>query len=178
MCMLNITQRVYCRILQALQQLPCCVFRILLIRNPAAKIVVLVPNVTLTKQHEREYIKAGFADAGFAVGGFSSENQMTPLKWLGILHNYSVIIATAQSLLNCMVEGPANFDQLLLLIIDEAHHAKKNSPFNQVMELYRAIPVQQRRTKVRCTLLHDLTATIERKLVSIVQLLQPNCTNH
>lgn len=44
---------------------------------------------------------------------------------------------TPQILLNCLNDAYFHLRNIALIIFDEAHHARKNHPYNHVMEIYR-----------------------------------------
>lgn len=53
-----------------------------------------------------------------------------------------VLIMTAQIFLNVLRHGFVNLQHICLLIFDECHHARKNHPFNMIMqEFYHCTPV-------------------------------------
>jgi endoribonuclease Dicer len=44
---------------------------------------------------------------------------------------------TPQILLNGLNNGYLGLEMIALIIMDEAHHARKNHPYNHIMEVYR-----------------------------------------
>lgn len=70
---------------------------------------------------------------------WSSEN------WKAIYANVDVLVVTAQVLYDLLVHGFVSLRQINLLIFDEAHHCRKNHPFNGIMrEFYDHTPADQR----------------------------------
>ena len=49
--------------------------------------------------------------------------------WKEIFTENMAIVCTAEILYQCLMHSFITFDQINLLIFDEAHHAKKNHPY-------------------------------------------------
>lgn len=92
-------------------------YRLALTREPRSKIVVIVPTVPLSKQHEGEFLAHGFGEQGWGVESYSSENSISRSTWMSVLEERSVMIMTAQLLLNLLDECVASISQIDLLVI-------------------------------------------------------------
>ncbi|KAF4583142.1 Dicer-like protein 1 [Ophiocordyceps camponoti-floridani] len=65
--------------------------------------------------------------------------------WDQQLATYMVFVCTAQILLDCLSSGFVSMNQVNLIILDEAHHTKKNHPYARIIkDHYRRQPEAQR----------------------------------
>jgi endoribonuclease Dicer len=56
--------------------------------------------------------------------------------WDNQFDAHSVVVCTAQILLDCLDNGFISMSQISLLVFDEAHHAKKNHPYARIMKFH------------------------------------------
>ncbi|KZF23112.1 hypothetical protein L228DRAFT_219379 [Xylona heveae TC161] len=69
--------------------------------------------------------------------------------WQQHFEENMVIVCTADVLYNCLSHSFLNMSQINLLILDEAHHAKKNHPYARIiMDFYLSEPDETRRPKI------------------------------
>ena len=63
--------------------------------------------------------------------------------WRTVLEKHQIIVSTPQPLLDALRHGYVNIGRdISLLVFDEAHHAVRNDPYNQIMkEFYFRVPV-------------------------------------
>lgn len=66
-------------------------------------------------------------------------------QWHYIFDNLDVLVMTGQIFFNLLVHGFLSMDQVLLLIFDECHHARKFHPYCNIMrDFYMHTPVKNR----------------------------------
>lgn len=56
--------------------------------------------------------------------------------WGDIMDKHMIVVCTAAILLKCLYHSYIRMDQINLLIFDEAHHAKKNHPFAEIIKQF------------------------------------------
>ncbi|KAL4856329.1 Endoribonuclease Dicer 1 [Chlorella vulgaris] len=111
--------------------------------NPAARVVFLAPTVPLVQQQTAVFLSwPSFESGMFHVTGSSSDNPVSARKWTAAFH---VVVATPQLLLNVLEAGAAHFTQLVLLVLDECHHAQADHPMAKVRRHYHK---SERKTQV------------------------------
>lgn len=104
--------------------------------NPAAKVVMLVPEVVLATQQAATFIKGGVAGAA----AFSGANESLNIGNWGIkLTLHSVLVCTPQVLVNVLEKQPGALQQVQLLVLDEVHHTSKDHPYAKVLRTWRQL---------------------------------------
>ncbi|XP_061557583.1 probable ATP-dependent RNA helicase DHX58 isoform X2 [Phycodurus eques] len=107
-------------------------------KTTGGKVVVLVTKVHLVKQH---YSKEFFPCLGgdYTVTAVSSDSEEK--DFLGkVLRNTDVLVCTAQILLNALSSDEetkhVDLSDITLLVVDECHHTRKETVYNNIMRLY------------------------------------------
>lgn len=71
--------------------------------------------------------------------------QHDPGKWSKEFEECDVMVMTPQVFLDAMLHAHWSMTQVALLVFDEAHHTRKNNPYNQIMrEFYHTLPSRYR----------------------------------
>lgn len=70
------------------------------------------------------------------VHGAMAELVNTKQYWEALFSDNMVIVCTAQVLLDCLTNGFIKMNRINLLILDEAHHTKKNHPYAKIMKYH------------------------------------------
>lgn len=96
----------------------------------------LVPAVPLVNQ-QAEYLRYNCDLVVTEVYGALGVDKWGKQKWEGLVETSDVIVMTPQILLNSLNNAYLGLDSIALIIFDEAHHARKNHPYNHIMEVYR-----------------------------------------
>jgi endoribonuclease Dicer len=76
---------------------------------------------------------------GCPVGDYNGNNPLTAEEWPQALENHSMMVFTAQVLLNVLQKQPAALSQVDLLVLDEAHHARGGSPYTGIMNIHNQL---------------------------------------
>ena len=103
---------------------------------------MLVPEVVLAAQQAAAFVRHGGV-APDRVGAFSSERPLTAAGWPRHLAAHDVLIATGQSLLNVLAARPRALEDVGLLILDECHHTRGESPYAAVMARWRRLRAER-----------------------------------
>lgn len=77
------------------------------------------------------------ANLPFSVARISGDTQPAQAEqeyWSKLFDEHQIVVCTAQVLLDCLDYGFITFEQINLLIFDEAHHAKKDHPYASIMK--------------------------------------------
>lgn len=91
-------------------------------RNALAKIIVVVKQVGLAEQQAGEFVNNGFSQlngfggSAWRVGAFHGDNRLNSANWHQTLTDYSVLVMTAQILVNVLDQNVARMDQIALLV--------------------------------------------------------------
>ncbi|CAN8072049.1 unnamed protein product [Agarophyton chilense] len=132
-------------------------------RNPVPlkQVVFVVHRVALVPQQAS--VLQSVLPPGHRVGVFygdRSGDDWSSSEWIHKLRSKTVLVMTAQILLNLLRHGIVNIQDLALLILDEVHHATGNHPYSRIfVEFYHTIPQDCPRPRV-----FGMTATpIKRK---------------
>ncbi|KFA55275.1 hypothetical protein S40293_04968 [Stachybotrys chartarum IBT 40293] len=70
------------------------------------------------------------------VHGAMAEVVNTKEYWETLFSDNMVLVCTAQVLLDCLTNGFIQMNGINLLILDEAHHTKKNHPYAKIMKYH------------------------------------------
>src|SRR6218665_3898874 len=95
-----------------------------------------------------------FLQSGILVGSVD-ENQL--LKDV-LLLPYSLIVLTAQKLINALDGGSVKIEKFGMLIMDECHHTDLNHPYNKIMRFYHTL--RQKNPDVQLPMIVGLTASL------------------
>ncbi|GAA5833456.1 hypothetical protein JCM9279_001530 [Rhodotorula babjevae] len=72
-------------------------------------------------------------------------NLCSEKEWEWNFKHYDCLVVTAQLILDSLAHGFLKMDQISLLVLDEAHHAKSNHPFASILrDFYHRAPKHQR----------------------------------
>lgn len=96
------------------------------------KIFFLVPKVPLVGQ-QKSFIDS--QTAGLKIGGYVGEmgvDLWDRPKWLKELQEHDVFVMTPAILLRLLTHAYISMKQISLLVVDEAHHVRGNSPEAQI----------------------------------------------
>ncbi|KAJ8468915.1 hypothetical protein ONZ45_g17069 [Pleurotus djamor] len=125
----------------------------------------LAPTVTLCEQQKNVLAIALPAAIGFISGASEPDQWKDKALWESLLKTNKVVVSTPQVLLNAMRHGYVSMGRdISLIVFDEAHHAVRDEPYNQIMrEFYFFLParvpgIDYRVTNVRPMIL-GLTAS-------------------
>ena len=79
-----------------------------------------------------------FCGGAASVNFYSSDNPLPVHAWEAKLAATSVLVMTAQILLNLLRAGSARLPQIAFLVFDECHHAQqaKDHPYTQIARVY------------------------------------------
>ncbi|DBA88746.1 TPA: hypothetical protein ACH3X1_004165 [Trebouxia sp. C0004] len=124
---------------------------LLLQKTPEAKIVFLATTVALAQQQAGVFQRADCIKRQSArVECLVKSSSMTDKRWRMAIRLDSVLIMTAQQLLNNLHAKAAHLQQIDLLVLDECHHCWKDSPYNHIMQHYykKLSPQEQAHTRV------------------------------
>ena len=100
-------------------------------QNLAKKVVFIVPTRPLAEQQAKELQK--LIPGAKVESSIGDEGGMT-IK--DVLPHDDIIVCTAGKLLNEIKESLVDFRDLGLMVLNECHHARKNSPYAKMMEKY------------------------------------------
>ncbi|KAF8590501.1 hypothetical protein K439DRAFT_1403599 [Ramaria rubella] len=117
--------------------------------TPARKIYAfIVPRVPLVEQ-QRDFIAAQLplTVRGY-YGALVDPWQHDPVRWAQEFKECDVMVMTAQVFLDAMLHAHWSMEQVALLVFDEAHHARKNNPYNQILQDFYHTCDPQHRPKV------------------------------
>ncbi|XP_064630359.1 ATP-dependent RNA helicase DHX58-like isoform X2 [Lineus longissimus] len=116
-------------------------------RDPGKrKVIFLACEVALANQQNKQFEKFLSPEfKSFVIsGGAESGDKVPPIKLL--LHDYDIIVMTAQLLVNAMMSPKAakfdnvmdlvKFDDFSMMIFDECHHTARDHPYNLIMTRY------------------------------------------
>ena len=93
----------------------------------------LVASVTLVyQQHAVLDIELDHKIA--RVCGADNTDNWNKKKWMQLLNDHKVIVATADILHQCLAHSYITMPQINLLIFDEAHHTKKNHAYARIVK--------------------------------------------
>eukprot|EP00210_Caulerpa_lentillifera_P004957 g4731.t1 len=101
--------------------------------RPSLKVVVIVPKLALTSQHAKSFENNLPSWGNFTVDTFSNDNSG---QWDARWKRCDVAVATADYFANRLEYAEATFDSISLLILDEAHHTRGDSPYRRIMMQY------------------------------------------
>ncbi|KAF4997885.1 hypothetical protein FGRMN_3524 [Fusarium graminum] len=133
--------------------------------NPKKVAFFLVEKVALCVQ-QHAVLSCNLGDHSVAkFMGDTTGIEKNKTYWDTQFSENMVIVCTAQILLDCLNNGFINMSQINLLVLDEAHHAKKEHPYARIMRLHyygytgerprilgmTASPVDSRTVDVRTT---------------------------
>ncbi|KAL8968756.1 MAG: hypothetical protein Q9197_004707 [Variospora fuerteventurae] len=108
----------------------------------------LVDSVALVFQ-QYEVLKANLDQRIECFCGNMNTDLWAKVTWQSHLKQNMIIVCTAEILNQCLMHSFIGIDQINLLIFDEAHHAKKNHPYAQIIkEYYMAENDDAKRPKV------------------------------
>ncbi|GJJ12209.1 hypothetical protein Clacol_006450 [Clathrus columnatus] len=106
--------------------------------------------------------------------------QHDPVKWAQEFRECDVMVMTAQIFLDAILHAHWSMTDVALLIFDEAHHARKNNPYNQILkEFYHTLSPHLRPKVFGMTAspiwninnplksLHDLESNMLSKVVGV-----------
>ncbi|XP_072025649.1 antiviral innate immune response receptor RIG-I-like [Amphiura filiformis] len=103
------------------------------------KVVFLVNQVTLVHQQTQRFQDyLGTSD----VIGLSGETTRA-LSLDELLKKKSVMVMTAQVLVNALQENIVRLADIGLLILDECHNCQKGTPYNRIMSIYRDMVIDK-----------------------------------
>ncbi|XP_072025648.1 ATP-dependent RNA helicase DHX58-like [Amphiura filiformis] len=98
-----------------------------------SKVVFLVNQTALVEQQSKLFTNYLGSDGVIGLSG--GETSHGPLK--SILEAKSVLVMTAQILVNGLQDHSVELSHIGLLILDECHNCQKNAPYNKIMAAYR-----------------------------------------
>ncbi|XP_072041116.1 mitogen-activated protein kinase kinase kinase 20-like [Amphiura filiformis] len=116
------------------------------VREMQRKVVFLVDKVLLVDQQCKVFRR--YFDAKSIIG-LSGENSQGSLK--NILKEKSVIVMTAQVLMNAIEEKDVKLSDIGLLIMDECHNCQGKSPYNNIMAIYRTMKLSGEQPRPQVT---------------------------
>ncbi len=102
-------------------------------RYPEGKIIFLAPTKPLVEQHKELFEEYTMLKCITATGKTPPEERKK------MYENLDVIFATPQTIQNDLITGGINFEDITLMIIDEAHRATADYSYNFVTEQYNKI---------------------------------------
>jgi ERCC4-related helicase len=120
--------------------------------KPAAKVVMVVPTLALCGQQATALSQY----CGCPVGDFNGNNPLPADKWQHTLEQHSMMVFTAQTFVNVLEQLPEALSQVDLLVLDEVHHARGDSPYTKIMDIRSKLASDG--AQVRVQLLHALYA--------------------
>ena len=87
-----------------------------------------------------------FCGGAASVNFYSSDIPLPVHAWEAKLAMTSVLVMTAQILLNLLRAGTARLPQIAFLVFDECHHAQqaKDHPYTQIARAYQAQTREER----------------------------------
>ncbi|KAI0566200.1 Ribonuclease III [Gracilaria domingensis] len=137
---------------------------------PTKQVVFVVHRVALVPQQAKVLRSVLPPEHRVAVFyGEKSGDDWSSSEWIHKLRSKTVLVMTAQILLNLLRHGILDMQNVSLLILDEVHHATGNHPFSRIfVEFYHTIPKGRPRPRV-----FGMTATpVKRKAQASSEL---NC---
>ncbi|KZV70597.1 P-loop containing nucleoside triphosphate hydrolase protein [Peniophora sp. CONT] len=100
------------------------------------KIVFIVPTVPLVLQ-QAEYIKKHVPSLHVArAHGGRVDSIVDRAAWRENIRKSDVLVSTAQIFLNLLTHSHLSMDRVSFLVLDECHHARRNHPYNRIMNEY------------------------------------------
>ncbi|GAA5854197.1 hypothetical protein JCM8547_001731 [Rhodosporidiobolus lusitaniae] len=77
--------------------------------------------------------------------GALNVNLCSAIEWKYNHEHFDILFVTAQLLLDSLAHGFIKMEQIALIVLDEAHHAKCNHPFAVILrDFYHRTPVEER----------------------------------
>ncbi|KAF8628764.1 hypothetical protein AX15_003737 [Amanita polypyramis BW_CC] len=102
----------------------------------------LAPTVTLCEQ-QRAVIEASLpVSVGYISGAMEPTQWKNSVLWQKMLQTHRIMVSTPQVLLDALRHGYIIMGRdINLIVFDEAHHATKHNPYNDIMrEFYFCLP--------------------------------------
>ncbi|KAJ7460967.1 hypothetical protein B0H11DRAFT_2057580 [Mycena galericulata] len=103
--------------------------------QPRSKMIFLVPKVALVEQ-QGEFVASHSTLRVLKLYGALDIDLTDRRGWLNKFEHHDVFVMTPQIFLNFINHSLWSIDKVALIIFDEAHHAKKNHPYNAIMREY------------------------------------------
>ena len=102
----------------------------------------LAPTVTLCEQQKSVIGACLPVSVGYISGSMEPTQWKNPVIWQKILQTHRVMVSTPQVLLDALRHGYILMGRdINLIVFDEAHHATRDHPYNQIMkEFYFFLP--------------------------------------
>ncbi|KAF9501446.1 P-loop containing nucleoside triphosphate hydrolase protein [Pleurotus eryngii] len=102
----------------------------------------LAPTITLCEQQKTVITQAIPGGVAFISGASNPDDWKGRVLWEGLLATHKVVVSTPQVLLNALRHGYVSMGKdISLIVFDEAHHAVREEPYNQIMrEFYFHLP--------------------------------------
>ncbi|KAF7428704.1 Dicer-like protein 2 [Pleurotus ostreatus] len=103
-------------------------------RQPVKVCWFLAPTVTLCEQQKTVITQAIPGGVAFISGASNPDDWKGRVLWEGLLSTHKVVVSTPQVLLNALRHGYVSMGKdISLIVFDEAHHAVREEPYNQIM---------------------------------------------
>ena len=102
---------------------------------PLKKAIFLAPKVALVEQHVC-YVRDQTSLRANGYCGIMSVDLWDNQMWRTELDKSDVLVMTSQVFLHCIHHAFIKFSDLAIIVLDEAHHAIKNDPYNLLMQAY------------------------------------------
>ncbi|VDC03914.1 unnamed protein product [Peniophora sp. CBMAI 1063] len=100
------------------------------------KIIFIVPTVPLVLQ-QAAYIEKHIPSLRIArAHGGRVDSIVDRAAWRENIQRADVLVSTAQIFLNLLTHSHLSMDRVSFLILDECHHARRNHPYNRIMQEY------------------------------------------
>lgn len=121
----------------------------LLTRRPDARKIIFIANLVTLVEQQSQYICDNISQK-CRIGKYHGQQGAgidfwDLSKWENEYASHDVLVMTAQIFLDNLRHAYIKMNDVSLIVFDEAHHARKNQPYNCIMkEFYFQTPCLQR----------------------------------
>ena len=105
--------------------------------------IFLCNTVCLVKQQALSIRSLLSYDVALLTGD-QNVDEWTKFNWDAMLEKNEIIVATAQVILDAVRHSFITLRQINVIIFDECHHARKNHPMHELMNMFQYIEVDKR----------------------------------
>ncbi|PVV05192.1 hypothetical protein BB560_000286 [Smittium megazygosporum] len=97
------------------------------------KLTIFLCNTSVLVEQQGKEIKKSTSRTTYIYKSGKKHTKFSGSDWKNIFAEYEVHVMTHQIFLNCLRRGYITMDRVKLIIFDECHHSRKDSPYNLVM---------------------------------------------